>query len=1143
MELFEARDHYIIQEGDNSLWCSRFDGSLVAKTGSDIVNAWNPVCLGLVHGVIGKFRILPDSDWRLMLIQERHLVGQLYRVHDVYRITKVCIVPLTPEEPGELDLQLCKKHHFGIKKTSRIASTLDQQQKTLTKTWNHLKSVAGHASRNKKKEVKDRERFERKVTEEILKMFNETDSFYYSSSTDLTSSLQRQHGSAYNTADPLWKRADLRFFWNRAMLEELVNSLEPLSDHWIVPVTQGYIQISQCQMVNENEMSTFYTSHKDMMRDAPQYTMTIISRRSRHRAGTRFKRRGVDESGAVANYVETEQIIEYLPHVVSFVQVRGSIPVYWSQSGYRYRPPPRLDRDESESQKAFATHMKEQLDIYQKVCAVNLVDQGGREKVLADAFLRHVLLYNSKDVTYVSYAFHDYCRGMRFENVSILTDNLQDIIKDIRYCWVDPNGMICEQRGVIRVNCVDCLDRTNVVQTAIARIVLETQCRKLGLLLPEEDLPTECRLVFQQMWANNGDTISRQYAGTVALKGDYTRTGERKFTGVMKDGMHSANRYFQNRFKDAYRQATIDILQGLKVTEDLSALNKAGPEDDSSFLQEKEEYVKVMIDQSKKLLLSDDQDCLGGWALIDMENSDSGQTDMDTILLLTQTHFYVASYDDEAEKVTQFQKIPLDSLLSIEIGPEPAVLKSKFQCIRFNYRNQQQNYSYTFRSTNSRLFNNIVIAVTNQDEAKESFRAIAQTFAAAIGLTGRQLIIMDKKLERKKYKPHPGVTDISSRVQTTAFSRLSLPRDASAKLLDNIVVGLGDRMSSARRTFSTLNPVHHIAKLPYNLKIPVKGMKLPHILSREQSIDKEQRKGTDDNKQDELRPNFEISGESEGSADELSASVVSSPEDDLELEAVEPDSAVLPSCGIIVASPRQAVSSMMRSRTLSVADDPDPKEVISHMSRSRSIIRPDSSKSKHRLSKVLSRSAEAIVFVENHYGSPESEKSEIKRFPSASQRTGHTFSNCGKELENPAFEDGFESSDEDQREDNGMASAKLPDSYSQDGALNAKRDRLYHPVMKTSFSDGAIVYDVESNHLALNALTNKTSDAVLPSNQPQEGNTSAFSRLKTKMLNVKLTGLPSPKIKSKQFLTKESERKRNMSDRKFQNYKTTIIEL
>ena len=35
--------------------------------------------------------------------------------------------------------------------------------------------------------------------------------------------------------------------------------------------------------------------------------------------------------------------------------------------------------------------------------------------------------------------------------------------------------MICEQNGVFRINCVDCLDRTNVVQTAIARIVMETQ--------------------------------------------------------------------------------------------------------------------------------------------------------------------------------------------------------------------------------------------------------------------------------------------------------------------------------------------------------------------------------------------------------------------------------------------------------------------------------------------------------------------------------------------------------------------------------------------------------------------------------------------------------------------------------------------
>lgn len=58
----------------------------------------------------------------------------------------------------------------------------------------------------------------------------------------------------------------------------------------------------------------------------------------------RYKRRGVDDDGHCANYVETEQIISYHNHQVSFVQVRGSVPVYWSQPGYKYRPPPRLDR-------------------------------------------------------------------------------------------------------------------------------------------------------------------------------------------------------------------------------------------------------------------------------------------------------------------------------------------------------------------------------------------------------------------------------------------------------------------------------------------------------------------------------------------------------------------------------------------------------------------------------------------------------------------------------------------------------------------------------------------------------------------------------------------------------------------------------
>lgn len=73
--------------------------------------------------------------------------------------------------------------------------------------------------------------------------------------------------------------------------------------------------------------------------------MWLISRRSRYQAGTRYLRRGVDDNGKVANYVESEQIVVYKNHMFSFVQVRGSIPVFWSQSNsYRYRPPPKIER-------------------------------------------------------------------------------------------------------------------------------------------------------------------------------------------------------------------------------------------------------------------------------------------------------------------------------------------------------------------------------------------------------------------------------------------------------------------------------------------------------------------------------------------------------------------------------------------------------------------------------------------------------------------------------------------------------------------------------------------------------------------------------------------------------------------------------
>ncbi|CAF4524189.1 unnamed protein product, partial [Rotaria magnacalcarata] len=50
------------------------------------------------------------------------------------------------------------------------------------------------------------------------------------------------------------------------------------------------------------------------------FTYGVISRRSTYRAGTRLFIRGIDNDGKVANFVETEQILQLDDVACSYVQ-------------------------------------------------------------------------------------------------------------------------------------------------------------------------------------------------------------------------------------------------------------------------------------------------------------------------------------------------------------------------------------------------------------------------------------------------------------------------------------------------------------------------------------------------------------------------------------------------------------------------------------------------------------------------------------------------------------------------------------------------------------------------------------------------------------------------------------------------------
>ncbi|CAH2323273.1 phosphatidylinositide phosphatase SAC2 isoform X1 [Pelobates cultripes] len=759
------------------------------------------------------------------------------------------------------------------------------------------------------KESKGKEKLERRLLEELFKMFMDSDSFYYSSTYDLTNSVQRQSMGDKGKI-PLWQRVDDRFFWNKHMMEDLIKLEDPLRSFWILPIIQGFVQIEEL-VVNYNESSDDEKSSPETPLQEPtcvddvhpRFLVALISRRSRHRAGMRYKRRGVDKTGQVANYVETEQLIHVHNHSLSFVQTRGSVPVFWSQAGYRYNPRPRLDKGEKETSQYFCLHFNQELDIYKKQVLINLVDQVGREKIIGDAYLKQVLMFNNPNLTYVTFDFHEHCRGMKFENVQTLTDAISDIILDMKWGWVDQAGVICKQEGIFRVNCMDCLDRTNVVQAAIARVVMELQLKKLGVMPPEQLLPMKCYRLYQIMWANNGDAISRQYAGTAALKGDFTRTGERKLAGVMKDGVNSANRYYLNRFKDAYRQAVIDLMQGIPVTEDLYSIFTKEKEHEALHRQSQrnhQELISQLLQNYMEMLLPDTEKFHGGWALIDCDPSliDATHKDVDVLLLLSNCAYYVAYYDDEVDKVNQYQRLSLDDLEKIEIGPEPTFFgKPKFSCMRLHYKYKENpGYFHTLRAVTRSL----------EEDGKDTLLCIAEMLRITKQASGSDVPIIEKKLERKSSKPHEDIMGIRSKSH-----RLGI---------NSVGPGLAQGKNYLMSKFSSLNQkvkqtnIGTLRKLGTFNRTDVKGFLKPNLQVNVWKSD-----SSLENTGSEVKGHIESDLDNSSDNDSFHSDDFLPKSDDEghltgSLENIGQSDYVLPSCGIIASVPRlgsrsQSVSS------------------------------------------------------------------------------------------------------------------------------------------------------------------------------------------------------------------------------------------
>ncbi|KAI5429448.1 Phosphoinositide phosphatase sac8, variant 2 [Lathyrus oleraceus] len=501
LELQEFRDKFVIkshQSSNHGFWISRVDGNINSLDGDTVSES--PTKTSTIYGVVGTIRLVIGTY--AIVITSRKEVGS-FLGFPVYRLMSMRVL--------------------ACNEALKFSTS---------------------------QEKRDEEYF---LT--LLKVVESMPGLYYSYETDITLNLQRRSKLVKGwMSKPLWKQADPRYVWNKHLMEELIESK---LDRFIMPLVQGNILkfkllfLSPVPFLSELKL-------KDSCAK-----LTLISRRCTRRLGTRMWRRGANFEGDTANFIETEQLLETEDFSFSFLQVRGSIPLLWEQIvDLSYKPHLRVISHE-QTPNIVERHFHDLSQRYGEILAVDLTDKHGEEGQLSAAYAAE--MQNQQNVRYVPFDFHLHCGNSNYDSMKILYDQISEDFEKQRYFMIDRKGDILdEQKGIIRANCIDSLDRTNVTQCYMAQKALNLQLQRIGMLTCSECISmfNEENGKFRILWAEQGDEISLEYAGTNALKGDLVRYGKKTLAGLIKDGISAVSRYYLNNFHDGIRQDALDLISG-----------------------------------------------------------------------------------------------------------------------------------------------------------------------------------------------------------------------------------------------------------------------------------------------------------------------------------------------------------------------------------------------------------------------------------------------------------------------------------------------------------------------------------------------------------------------------------------------------
>ncbi|CAH8467423.1 unnamed protein product [Dicrocoelium dendriticum] len=547
------------------------------------------------HGIIGVVRFL--LGYYLILITKCRQVAQIGE-HKIFKVEDTHSLYI----PGN-EMHSCNAHSVASSRSSTTRNTFPK----LTPKGSSV-SIAAFSETSRQtafQQYQSSLKQTRVMADEVryLKLFNSINmasNFYFSYTYDLSHSLQYNMRkvssntcSSSNTVRTVKPVPNDRFVWNWRLIPPHFRPThqDPLSDSdlqpdWFIPLYNGIVlqaALSAC--------------------GAPFY-LTLIGRRSRRYAGTRFLKRGINLVGDVANEVETEQIVHDASHIQlhnsrcsSYVQLRGSVPLFWSQESGKLvgRPPIELLREDP-LYEAFGLHFSDLLSRYgSPIVVLNLMKMREKrpfEQILSEGYERG-LVYLSQflpshipidktatvdpepvdeknpPIVYIAFDIARVQKSKRLVALDQLTPVVDTCVRrtgifissfNRRGSHRVSSGVSPHQCGVIRTNCIDCLDRTNTAQFVVGRVALAYQLHNLGFI-SEPVIVSDSKIdrLLQNLYDEHGDTLALQYGGSQLVHNIDTYKKTHKLSSQSRDLVQTLSRFYSNKFSDWDKQCVTNL--------------------------------------------------------------------------------------------------------------------------------------------------------------------------------------------------------------------------------------------------------------------------------------------------------------------------------------------------------------------------------------------------------------------------------------------------------------------------------------------------------------------------------------------------------------------------------------------------------